>query len=94
MKKIILILSLCLSLLGLSSITYAAEWNWIASNDSTTISFDKDSIRKSQVYRGSKLIDYYIFSYYQKYNNYKTYIPSYFFKFINIIIHSIIHYQT
>lgn len=37
MKKIILILSLCLSLLGLSSITYAAEWNWIASNDSTTI---------------------------------------------------------
>ena len=39
MKKIILILSLCLSLLGLSSITYAAEWNWIASNDSTTISF-------------------------------------------------------
>ena len=26
MKKIILILSLCLSLLGLSSITYAAEW--------------------------------------------------------------------
>lgn len=48
MKKIILILSLCLSLLGLSSITYAAEWNWIASNDSTTISFDKDSIRKSE----------------------------------------------
>lgn len=48
MKKIILILSLCLSLLGLSSITYAAEWKWITSNDSTTIYFDKDSIRKSE----------------------------------------------
>ena len=48
MKKIILILSLCLSLLGLSSITYAAEWEWITSTDVMTVSFDKDSIRKSE----------------------------------------------
>lgn len=47
MKKIILILSLCLSLLGLSSITYAAEWKWITSTDVMTISFDENSIRKS-----------------------------------------------
>lgn len=48
MKKIILILSLCLSLLGLSSITYAAEWEWITSTDVMTVSFDKDSVRKSK----------------------------------------------
>lgn len=47
MKKIIFILSLCLSLLGLSSITYAAEWKWITSTDVMTISFDENSIRKS-----------------------------------------------
>lgn len=48
MKKIITTLLFCLAVFIMAPITYAADWQWIGSTDVMTVSFDKDSIRKSE----------------------------------------------
>lgn len=48
MKKIITTLLFCLTVLIIAPMTYAADWQWISSTDVMTVSFDKDSIRKSE----------------------------------------------
>jgi hypothetical protein len=48
MKKIITTLLFCLAVFIMSPISYAADWQWISSTDVMTVSFDKDSIRKSE----------------------------------------------
>lgn len=48
MKKIITALLFFLAVFIMAPISYAADWQWIGSTDVMTVSFDKDSIRKSE----------------------------------------------
>lgn len=48
MKKIITTYIIFFAVFILVPITYAADWQWICSTDVMTVSFDKDSIRKSE----------------------------------------------
>ena len=45
MKKLTMILLVCIITVGYSVSAYAADWQWITSTDTNTFSFDKESIR-------------------------------------------------
>ena len=47
MKKLTMILLVCIITVGYSVSAYAADWQWITSTDTNTFSFDKESIRKT-----------------------------------------------
>lgn len=49
MKKLTMILLVCIITVGYSVSAYAADWQWITSTDTNTFSFDKEKVSERQL---------------------------------------------